>query len=41
MPISQISIEMYTPLPGGAAVNGRLAPEGFNIPHFRNLDPQE
>lgn len=41
MPISQISIEMYTPLPGGAAVNGRLAPEGFNIPHFRILDPQD
>lgn len=39
MPISQISIEMYTPLPGGASVNGRLAPEAFNIPHFRRLDP--
>ncbi len=41
MPISQISIEMYTPLPGGAAINGRLAPEGFNIPHFRTLNPEE
>lgn len=38
MPISQISIEMYTPLPGGAAINGRLSPETFPIEHFRNLD---
>lgn len=38
MPISQISIEMYTPLPGGAAVNGRLAPDAFPIEHFRRLD---
>lgn len=37
MPISQISIEVYTPLPAGAAINGRLAPEGFEIPHFREL----
>lgn len=40
MPISQISIEMYTPLPGGAAINGRLAPEAFNIPHFRAINPE-
>ncbi|MFK7884704.1 MAG: hypothetical protein AB8F26_11040 [Phycisphaerales bacterium] len=38
MPISQISIEMYTPLPGGASVNGRLAPAAFPIEHFRELD---
>lgn len=37
MPISQISIEMYTPLPGGAAINGRLSPETFPIDHFRRL----
>lgn len=37
MPISQISIEMYTPLPGGAMVNGRLAPKEFPVPHFRSL----
>lgn len=41
MPISQISIEMYTPLPGGAAINGRLAPEAFPIPHFRTLNPED
>jgi hypothetical protein len=38
IPFSKISIEMYTPLPGGAAFNGRLAPEAFPIPHFRRLD---
>ncbi len=41
MPMSQISIELYTPLPGGASVNGRLAPDGFDIPHFRRLDAGE
>lgn len=38
MPITQISIEMYTPLPGGAAINGRLSPDDFPIEHFRRLD---
>jgi len=37
VPITQISIELYTPLPGGAMINGRLAPEGFPIPHMRNM----
>lgn len=36
IPISQIAIEMYTPLPGGAMVNGRLAPEGINVPHMKD-----
>lgn len=35
MPISQISIEMFHAVPGGAAINGRLSPEGFKVPHFR------
>ncbi len=34
MPISQISIELYTSLPGGAAINGRLAPEAFPVEHM-------
>jgi len=34
MPISQISIELFSPLPGGAHVNGRLAPEGFKVEHM-------
>ncbi|MEM9066036.1 MAG: hypothetical protein AAGB51_11155 [Planctomycetota bacterium] len=36
LPISQISIEMYTPLPGGAYFGGRVAPEGLNVPHMTN-----
>ncbi len=31
MPVHSISIEMYTPLPGGAMLNGRLAPIDFPI----------
>ncbi|MGP1345201.1 MAG: hypothetical protein ACTS3F_00855 [Phycisphaerales bacterium] len=37
IPISQISIELYTPLPGGASINGRLAPESLDIPHMRKI----
>lgn len=36
MPISQISIELYAPLPGGAEINGRLAPEAFPVEHMQN-----
>jgi hypothetical protein len=35
MPISQISIELYAPLPGGAYLGSRLAPESFQVPHMR------
>lgn len=38
IPFSQISIEMFAPLPGGASVNGRLAPKAFKVPHHRALD---
>ena len=37
VPISQISIEMYTPLPGGAMINGRLSPEAFPFEHMRDM----
>jgi len=40
-PISQISIELFAPLPGGAHINGRLAPEGFQVEHMRNLAPTQ
>lgn len=30
-PISQVSIELYTPLPGGLALNGRFAPESLKV----------
>lgn len=39
MPVSQISIELFKPLPGGAYIGGRLAPETFKVPHMRNLTP--
>ena len=34
VPISQVSIELYTPLPGGIAVNGRFSPEGLKVEHL-------
>lgn len=39
LPISQISIELYTPLPGGAAINGRLAPETMPVEHMNMITP--
>ncbi|MBX3323661.1 MAG: hypothetical protein KF757_11785 [Phycisphaeraceae bacterium] len=41
MPISQISIELYTPLPGGAAVGGRLAPDKFPVRHMNGYPEPE
>lgn len=38
MPIEQISIELYTPLDAGAAVNGRLMPDGIELEHFKNME---
>lgn len=32
MPVSQIAIELYTPLPGGLAAGGRFAPSSVNVP---------
>jgi hypothetical protein len=37
MPISQISIEVYRAAPGGAYINGKLAPATFEVEHMRNL----
>lgn len=31
-PVSQIAIELYTPLPGGLALGGRFAPASLNVP---------
>ncbi len=38
MPVSQISIELYTPLDAGASVNGRLMPEAIKLEHFHVID---
>jgi len=35
MPISHIAIELYAPLPGGASINGRLAPDAFKVEHHK------
>lgn len=37
MPISQIGIEIYQAAPGGAYINGKLAPDTFRVEHMRNL----
>jgi hypothetical protein len=34
--ISQIAIELYAPLPGGAYVNSRVAPDAFTVPHMKD-----
>lgn len=43
MPVTQISIELYTPLDAGASVNGRLMPEEIKLEHFNtiSIDPDE
>jgi len=38
IPASQISIELYTPLDAGAAVNGRLMPESIKLEHFNSME---
>ena len=35
IPISQISIELFAALPGGAQISGRVSPETFRVPHMR------
>jgi len=40
IPIKQISIEMYTPLPGGAFINGRVAPDSLKVPHMDDYSPK-
>ena len=39
LPVSQISIELFAPLPGGAHAGGRLAPPTFEVPHMRDYTP--
>lgn len=37
LPISQISIELYSPIAGGVSVGGRFAPDALAIPHHRDV----
>ncbi len=41
LPISQIAIELYEALPGGAFLAGRFAPDAARVPHMRNLAPAD
>jgi hypothetical protein len=41
LPISQIAIELYQPLPGGAALGGRFAPEGVQVKGLRDYTPKK
>ncbi len=41
LPISQISMELYQPLPGGVAVGGRFAPDEVKVPALRDYAPKK
>lgn len=38
LPISQIAVELFAPLPGGLHLGGRLSPETFIVPHMLDLE---
>src|SRR5262249_41626098 len=40
-PVSQIAIELYRPLPGGAHLGGRFAPPTVKVPGMRDYTPKE
>ena len=37
LPISQIAIELYKPLPGGLFLGGRFAPDGVKVDGMRSV----
>src|SRR6476659_4767730 len=37
LPISQIAIELYQPLPGGIALGGRLSPTALKVPGLTDI----
>ena len=37
IPFSEIAIELFAPLPGGAFIGRRLSPESFEVPHMRDF----
>ena len=39
LPVAQITIELYAPLPGGLAVGGTFAPESLEVPHMMKAGP--
>ena len=40
LPISQIAIELYQPLPGGLFFGGRFAPDGIKVDGMRDMTPK-
>jgi hypothetical protein len=41
MPISQIAIELYRPVPGGVYLGGRFAPDSVKVPNMRDATPKK
>lgn len=41
LPISQISIELYTPLKGGIFLGETFAPKGMKVPDMKDYSPQD
>src|SRR5438105_13928616 len=41
LPITQIAIELYRPLPGGAFLGARFAPPQVKVPELRDYTPKE
>ena len=41
MPISQIAIELYRPVPGGLFLGSRFAPAGLKVEGMRDYTPQK
>ena len=39
VPVSQIAIELYAPLPGGLAVGGRFAPRTLKVSGLLEAEP--
>ncbi|MEM1186214.1 MAG: hypothetical protein AAGI53_14585 [Planctomycetota bacterium] len=38
--VDQISIELFTPLPGGAMLGGRMTPMSIHVPHMMGAEEQ-
>jgi hypothetical protein len=41
LPISQIAIELYTPLSGGLHLGGRFAPDALKVPNIQDYTPKK
>lgn len=40
LPISQIAIELYTPVTGGLHLGGRFAPDGVEVKNLKDYSPE-